>query len=261
MKTKYAILVFLLFLFVKPSVYGQLGFSHEIGFISGPVAFQSDYGLRHDFDTNKGNVGFGIGLVHYINFAYRADCNCYTRDTYFNDHFKIRTEIDYHLTKLNHFGVEAESDSDEGRDLRDMEGRAKVFEIGTGLEYYPLSIRDFVAGAYRIAPYIGVGAHYVTFDPRTTSKQPGIIGFSPENTFDEFIGGVNDNSDNTWAIVWGTGVRYKLSPLSDLLLEARWHFYFSNLVDGLDPIDEIHPADKFNDWIFWVHVGYIYYLD
>ena len=47
---------------------------------------------------------FGIGIIHYINFAYRADCNCYSTDTYWNDHFKIRTEISFNKTKLNHFG-------------------------------------------------------------------------------------------------------------------------------------------------------------
>lgn len=261
MKTRYAFLVLFLFLFGTPTVFGQLGFSHEVGLLSGPVAFQSDYGLRNNFETNKGNMGFGIALVHYINFAYRADCNCYARDTYFSDHFKIRTELDFHLTKLNHFGEDAESDSDEGRDLRDMEGRAKAFEIGSSLEFFPLSIRDYIAGAYRWAPYVSVGAHYVTFDPQTTSRQPGIIGLSPENTFDPFIGGVNDEQDNTWSIVWGIGTRFKIAPLADLVIESRWHYYLSNWVDGLNPNDETYLADKYNDWIYWVQVGYIYYLD
>ena len=84
--------------------FAQLGFSHEIGIITGPVAFQSDFGERKDFDTNKGNTGFGIGLVHYINFAYRADCNCYSTDTYFNDHFKLRSEISYNKTKFWRMG-------------------------------------------------------------------------------------------------------------------------------------------------------------
>jgi hypothetical protein len=32
------------------------GFSHEIGIIAGPIAFQSDYGKRN-FKTNAGNTG------------------------------------------------------------------------------------------------------------------------------------------------------------------------------------------------------------
>jgi hypothetical protein len=70
--------------------YSQLGFSNEIGVIAGPVAFQSDFGERSDFATNSGNTGIGIGVVHYINFAYRADCNCYSTDTFFNDHYAMK---------------------------------------------------------------------------------------------------------------------------------------------------------------------------
>jgi len=82
----------------------QLGFSHEIGAIIGPVEFRSDYGSRFDEDTNLGNSGIGIGIIHYISFAYSADCNCYTTDTYFNDHFKLRSEISWNYTRLDHHG-------------------------------------------------------------------------------------------------------------------------------------------------------------
>jgi hypothetical protein len=51
------------------------GFSHEIGIIAGPVAFQFDHGERYDFSTNDGNIGIGIGLVHYLNFRFDSDYN------------------------------------------------------------------------------------------------------------------------------------------------------------------------------------------
>ena len=89
MNTRLLLLVFLFFAIVKQEMHGQFGFSHEVGIITGPVVFYSDFGQRNDFDTNIGNVGFGVGLVHYLNFSYRADCNCYTRSTYFNNHFKV----------------------------------------------------------------------------------------------------------------------------------------------------------------------------
>ena len=82
------------------SMTAQFGFSHEVGAFVGGVAFQSDFGVRHDFETNAGNTGFGIGLVHYMNFAYRAECNCYMPETYFNDHFKVRSELS--TTVLNY---------------------------------------------------------------------------------------------------------------------------------------------------------------
>ena len=90
--------------FPKQDLYSQLGFSHEVGVITGPLAFYSDFGQRYDIKTNTGNSTIRFGLIHYINFSYRADCNCYTRDKYFNDHFKIRNEIDYYSLKLEHYG-------------------------------------------------------------------------------------------------------------------------------------------------------------
>ena len=41
----------------------QLGFSHEIGAIIGPVEFRSDFGSRFDERTNLGNSGIGIGIM------------------------------------------------------------------------------------------------------------------------------------------------------------------------------------------------------
>ena len=86
--------------------FGQIfgTFSNEIGILTGPVAFYGDYGQRNNIATNIGNTGCGFALAHYINFAYRADCKCYNRDTYFNDRFKVRTEITFHKTNFEHYG-------------------------------------------------------------------------------------------------------------------------------------------------------------
>ena len=131
MNTRNLLLVFLLLVAAKQDVYSQFGFSHEVGLITGPVAFYSDFGVRNDFETNSGNVGYGVGIIHYINFSYRADCNCYTRDTYFNDHFKIRNEIDFHKTRLDHFGkwVDPDRTSITADQLRAMSGSSTVFDI------------------------------------------------------------------------------------------------------------------------------------
>lgn len=283
MKAKHLLMAILCFGIAISEASAQLGFSHEIGVITGPVAFQSDYGERFDFDTNKGNVGIGVGLVHYLNFAYRADCNCYSRDTYWNDHFKIRNEIDYHVTDLDHFGPEAEDDDFGGLRLRNHKGKARVFEIGTQLEYFPMSIRDFQAGAYKFAPYVSVGVHFVSYNPEAITLLRGdrdIFGdvfnpfndpLNPDDDFGPALidafqpgeglnnSGIDDRLGETWAITWSTGVRYKLGPLSDLLLDARWHYYTSNWVDGLNP--DPRPSNRANDWIFWLNFGYVYYLE
>ncbi len=266
MNTRLLLVVFLFFAIPKQEVFSQLGFSHEVGIITGPIAFYSDFGQRFDFETNTGNVGFGVGLIHYLNFSYRADCNCYTRDVYFNDHFKIRSEIDYHKTNFEHLGkwVDPDRTSITADQLRAMKGSSTVFDIGAQLEFFPLSIRDFAAGAYRIAPFGSFGVHWVSFDPEVYSELGPLnsILTTPPKYFNSF----QQEGDSTWSIVMSTGIRYKLSPLSDLMLDARWQYYFSNWVDGLNPSFENNgvvevPENKANDWIFWLNFGYIYYLD
>lgn len=280
MKAKYLLLALLFLGISVQTAKAQFGFSHEIGVIAGPVLFQSDFGIRNDFETNIQNNGFGIGLVHYLNFSYQADCNCYTRYTYFNDHFKVRNEIDYHVSDLDHFGKEAEDNDFGGLRLRNHKGKARVFEIGTHLEYFPLSIRDFAAGAYKFAPYVSLGVHFVSFDPEaTTLLRPdgNIFGqvanpftADPTDTGPAIIEGFNvgdgvnntgvdDRPGDTWAIAWSVGTRYKLNSSSDLLMDFRWHYYTSNWVDGLNP--DPRPVNRANDWIFWLNVGYIYYID
>jgi hypothetical protein len=266
MNTRNLLVVFLILFCAKQDVYSQFGFSHEVGIITGPVAFYSDYGVRNDFETNTGNVGVGIGLIHYLNFSYRADCNCYTRDRYFNDHFKLRNEIDYHKTNLEHFGefVDPSQTDDLAVKLRAMSGSTTVFDIGSQLEYFPLSIRDFAAGSYKIAPFISAGVHYVSYDPESSSTLGALN--TPISTPTKYLNSFQQEGGSTFSIVASVGIRYKLTPLSDLMLDSRWQYYFSNTVDGLDPsfanngVLEV-PENKANDWIYWLNFGYIYYLD
>ena len=268
LKAKQLAQLFLIF-FASQSAFSQLGFSHEIGVITGPVTFQSDFGERNDFSTNKGNSGIGFGLVHYINFAYRADCNCYTTDNFFNDHFKLRTELSYNKTKLNHFGewVVDSKVSEDSKKLRAHEGEANNFDIGMQLEYFPLSIRSFQSFGYRFAPFISLGAHYVSYNPKVSTSYTGNNDAGNIQNLNNFYSywstpGLPDPIDvspgSTWSIVSSIGVRYKIAPLSDLMLDLRWQYYFTDWADGLN-----HglASNKNNDWLVWLNFGYIYYLD
>jgi hypothetical protein len=241
--------------------FSQLGFSHEIGAIVGPVQFRSDFGVRNSEETNLGNSGYGIGLIHYINFAYRADCNCYSTDTYFNDHFKLRSEISYNSTKLEHFGQwqEPRANYDDDDRLRGHTGEANNFDIGMQLEYFPKSIRSFQAFSYRIAPFVSLGAHYTSYNPKAYTTF-GTQTIADHNNFWSKWepGAINPDSGSTWSVVTSIGARYKLTKLSDLMLDLRWQYYFSDWIDGLN-----HQLDsnKHNDWLVWLNFGYIYYLD
>lgn len=247
--------VILVLFFGSASAFAQVGLlGQEIGIVAGPVAYYTDYGLRYNMETNTSNTGIGVGLVYYVNFAYRADCNCYTRDSYFNDHFRIRAEIDYHWGELNHFGPTSRSPGRNGERLRAMIGSTKVFEMGAHLEYYPYSIRDYTAFAYPISPFLSLGFNFVDYKPYTYSK----LGPLEDNLFPTFEGGVSQERGSTWSVVLGIGTRYKISPSSDLVTNFQWRYYDTDWIDGLD---HNNPQDKYNDMMFWLNFGYIYYLN
>lgn len=257
---KYLIASFLLFLGLSPVANAQFGFSHELGAIAGPVAFQSDYGVRGDAETNFGNTGIGIGLIHYLNFAYRADCNCYATPTYFNDHFKLRTELSFNKTTLEHFGKWADKDNTFGQQLRAMKGSTAVTNLGMQLEYFPLSIREFSATPGKLAPFASLGFQFSHYNPKYSSSLGEGLGQNPEVTPTKYLNAFYD-SGTTWSIVTSVGTRYKLTVMSDLILDLRWQYYFSNNVDGLSPDPKVYTENKANDWLIWLNFGYIYYLE
>ena len=261
---KYLIMSFLLMLGLANTATAQFGFSHEIGAIVGPVAFQSDYGERSDFSTNSGNTGIGVGIIHYLNFAYSAECNCYAPETYFNDHFKLRSELSYNKTKLQHYGewVADERTSVFANQLRGMRAETSVTNIGMQLEYFPLSIREFSATPGKLAPFISLGGQFSFYSPEAYSTLGnGQLGEDPTITPVKYFDAFDQEGGTTWSVVGSIGTRYKLTVLSDLMIDLRWQYYFSNWVDGLSPNPDVYTENKANDWLVWLNVGYIYYIN
>lgn len=259
-------ILFVLFYFSNKAT-AQLGFSHEVGVIAGPVAFQSDYGERYDLKTNAGNTGIGIGIIHYMNFSYTADCNCYAPETYFNDHFKLRSELSFNKTNLEHFGewVDPSRTTLQADQLRAMKGSTQLTNIGMQLEYFPLSIRDFTATNGSIGPFISLGAQFSYYNAKAYSSL-GTLG-TPLTTFPKYLTptdsrpyGFSTESNSVWSVVSSVGTRVKLSPLSDLMFDLCFQYFFSNWVDGLNPNPDLYKENKANDWLVWLNVGYIYYL-
>ncbi|TYB75972.1 glutamate dehydrogenase [Bizionia gelidisalsuginis] len=261
-------LLFFIF-FISKSAFSQLGFSHEIGIIAGPVAFKSDYGLRTNLTTNAGNTGVGIGIVHFLDLAYRSNRYSYSIDNFIYDHFKLRTEISYNKTKLEHFGkyVDPSRTSDEAQRLRDHTGEANNLDVGMQIEFYPFSIRDFQNFSSRWAPFISAGAHFVAFNPKVSTAylgegDPGNIknlnNFYTPWSSPYLPDPIDASPGTTWSVVSSVGVRYKLNVMSDLMLDLRGQYYFNDWIDGLN-----HglPDNKYNDWMVWLNFGYIYYLE
>jgi len=200
-----------------------------------------------------------MSVVHHINFAYNRNYN-----SYFNRHFKMRNQITFHQTSLNHYGQWQRGDSRGAEQLRAMSGKTTVVELGTGLDWFWTELRAYERSTKVFNPYGGAGINLVYFNPSVDTSLPGQIG-SVENTFPTFLPETSDGRDRisqsadlTLSINFQAGTRYRLSDNLDLFLEGRWHFFASDFVDGLDPRGS---QNKSNDWMFFLNFGFTYYLD
>jgi len=259
------IISLILFYFFIASTKAQDRSSHEIGLIYGSASFTTDYGERYNFLSNVGgNVGIGVGVIYYLNFTdYRYRWN--QRTTYFPEHFRLRGELSYMSANLDHFGqyVDESQTSLEADKLRAMHGKASIINFGAQLEFHIVDIVDF--GSRRIpdlkwSPYASAGLMVDYYDPDLKSD----LGNWQEDIsviYEKWRapGAINVKANFTMSATFGVGTRHKLGEYSDILIEARWQYFFSNFVDGLNAVDD--PANKYNDWLLWVHVGYVYYLN
>lgn len=241
----------------------QTSLAHEVGVFFGPSVMKSDYGQRNDASSSYGNTGFGVGLVHYINFSSKS-----MSSAYFNEHFKVRSELSFNQTKLNHFGEWAENGNSLGKQqLRAMEGKSSILNLGAQIEYFPFNrIHDFEHSVGAFSPYISFGVQYNFYNTKSTSAM-GELG-TQEATFPKYLVpsdghsyGFSTESNSTWSIVSGVGARYKLNSMSDLLVEGRLQYFASDWVDGLNPNKEIFTENKYSDWQVGINFGYIFYLE
>lgn len=262
MLKKYSI-TWLFLLSIISNSNAQLLTASEVGLISGLVAFQSDYGERGDFDTKKGNTGFGVGIVHYLNFSSHAGYG-----NFLKDHIKLRSELSYYSTKLNHFGqwIEDGNNTIGKQQLRAMSGTSNVVNLGVQAEFYLLNIHDFENYVGSFAPYVSVGAFYSYYNAKVESSM-GELGL-PGVTFPKYLiasdgrpHGFSNESSGVFSATVSLGVRYKLNSMSDLQFETRFQYFNSDWVDGLNPNKDIFKENKSNDSKVWFNLGYIYYLE
>ena len=255
-KTRAIFLIMLVLSLWSGKAFGQLHISHEIGVIAGPAGFFTDYGERWNVQNNLENEGLGVGLVYYMNFSLKPECSCRPTKLFFTKHFRIRAEIDYLRSNLDHYGPVASKNTEGGRQLRAMHGNTEVYQGGLALEYHFFGIKEARDFAVLFAPYISMGVNYVHFRPDAYSELGPLD--DPKVVFNTFQDGIFLEPGNTFSIQGSAGLRYRLGRYNDLQLEARAIYYDSDLIDGLDVQG---PQNKFNDFVLWVNLGYIYYLD
>jgi len=264
MKIYYKILLILVFIPLS-NLFAQLEMSHEVGISFGPVTMQSDYGERHHLPSSTA-TSFGISASHYLSF-YGSNYNWRNGASFFSDHFKLKTDISYYTsTNLEHKGVYIEdSPATEFDDkLRAMKGATKLLNIGTQLEFYFKNLEDYgllFNTADKFAPYISVGVQYSSFTPEfSTSYGNGDYINNPDilpNPWQE--NAIFVEKDNAFSLTFGLGTRYKMNGF-DLVAEARYQYFFSDRIDGLDIPSDIYGGNKFNDTLIYFSVGAIFDL-
>lgn len=268
----------LLFIFVCNNLHAQNWsrhgiLTHEIGIAAGVPFFATDYGERYETQSSgAGNTGFGVSAVYYLTFAdYRYRWN--QRHSYFREHFRFRTELSYYQADLEHFGqyVDPSQTSDQADRLRAHTGQAKTINFGTQLEFHFVRITDY--GSRRnpklfLSPYLSLGIMGTYYNPTIeTSYGDG----DWENNYDLLYtkwanpAYANTDADFTGTVTSSIGTRIKSGEYSDVFIEGKWHYYFSDWIDGLNATgpdrNGVQPNNLHNDWSLFFNIGFVYYLN
>lgn len=247
-------------LFSITNVFAQLELSHEFGINMGPVTIQTDYGERHHLPSST-PTSYGIAAVHYLNF-YGSNYNWRNGASFFSDHFKLKSEVSYYFNNsLEHKGRYAASGStnSEAQKLRDMKGKTKSLNFGTGLEFHFKNLEDYgllFNDDVKFAPYIGLGLQYNIFTPEVTSDGGDWIT-NPSVLPQKWQNNVYVEKDQTFSFTMSAGTRYKLDKF-DLVLDARWQYFFTDKFEGLDaPVTE----NRFNDTLIYFSFGVVFDME
>jgi hypothetical protein len=108
---------------------------------------------------------------------------------------------------------------------------------------------------------VSLGGQFSFFKPTAESDLGPGLGQLPTVTPIKYIDAFDVKGGTTWSVVSSVGTRYKLTELSDLMVDLRFQYYFSNWVDGLSPDPKVYLENRANDWNVWLNFGYIYYLN
>jgi hypothetical protein len=230
-------------------------FTYDLSFNLGTSSFQTDYGVRGDIQSGvTGNMGFAAGTTLFVNFNSGSGLWSDKSD-WFTSHFRGRLDLSYMKAELNHFG----EGIDKVPKLVAMHGTSSVFIIGTGLEYH---FNDLNVFRYRrdklFDPYFDFGIG-VVFSKPTLVSDSGDYKTEPNVLLPIYNSNTIFTESNTvFSLNFGLETRIRAGESGDFLIESKWHYFMSDKIDGIDTNIE---ADKFNDWMFNLGLGYVFYLN
>ncbi len=246
-----SIIASLLLLLTLNSAYSQYnGYYHELGIMTGPVFFQSDFGEKGNIKNALGNVGFSIGVFYYISLESNRNSLA--------ENFKLRTEVSFMTTQLEHHGKYVEGNDIKSQKLKAMRSKLKTANVGLQLEFYPWKTDDYNQSSI-FSPYISLGSQLTSYSVKAYSKL-GQIG-TPITTPTKYIDGFKSDSGITMSVTGSLGTRIKLSEYHALIVDGRLQYYFTDWMDGMNPNRRTYSENKTNDWSATLNVGYVYYFN
>ncbi|MGG7033877.1 MAG: THC0290_0291 family protein [Flavobacterium sp.] len=257
---RFSIIAFLSLLLFSQKATSQMRSYQELGVFTGPLLFFSDYGERGNFQNDSNNNGFGIGVSHYVNFAYIG-----YRDnsivTFLREHIKLKSEFSYSKSDLRHYGkyVENAATSKPAFLLSQMRNETQIISLGIGGEFSIRSIHNFEMTNHSLSPHISFGAQISYYDPHNYTLL-GLID-NPDVVFPKYLKSIDNSSGFAGSVIGGIGCRYKIDVLSDFILDLKYQHYFSDWIEGVNPDPARFKENKANDGLMWLSFGYIRYFE
>ncbi len=227
----------------------------ELGIISGLTSMQTDYGERGHFGSSYANIGFGVGGVYYLSFDnIRNRWN--DKTTNFKDHIRLRVELSYMQTNLIHRGKYTQGTRPFTKLYNAMKGKAQIINYGLQFEYTVFNISD----QRTFNPYLSMGFLGNRNIPKLESTL-GDINTNPSLIPSIYNNRTYLNGNNSTAIILGIGARIRpkgYNKKAIYLIDFRWQRFNSDKIEGLTP--QIN-ANKYNDWLLFISLGYIFNLN
>lgn len=229
----------------------RLGLTHEVGVNLGIVSFQSDYGVRKNFPSSYGNMGFGAGLNYFLSFNNKKQY-WNDRGNWIENHFRIKLELSY--AKVN-FENRADLNGGSAQQvalIKGITGSTKLLNFGGQIEVNIFNMMDY----RNLEPYLSIGGFYSTYTPEMESAFGDISNTSVRPT--AYLNGIFLEEKNVPSFSFGLGARYHLNDNTKMIFDFRWQRFLSDKVDGLVPQ---LSANKYRDWLIYPNVGLAFDLN
>ncbi|MEE9349037.1 MAG: hypothetical protein V3U80_03255 [Flavobacteriaceae bacterium] len=248
---KNVLIAVLLTFYIGKNMYAQ-SINTEVGLLTGTTSMQSDYGEREHFGSSYANIGFGAGAVVYFS-ADNKRRRWNDRYNSFQEHLRLRAEVSYMRTKLIHRGAYTQGSGANTILYNAMEGTSSILNYGVQIEYsiFKMSNQSFVD------PYLSIGFLANSNSPQLISIL-GEVDTDPSLIPPVYNDGVFLDKNKSTSLIMGFGTRLRPKSYynkSIYLVDFRWQKFNSDIVDGLNPT---LTANKYNDWLLFFSLGYIF---